>query len=242
MLKKVFVFLMIIILSCIFCFSNVSARAGGGTSGGSSGGSSSSSLNTRKNGNSSGGSNNPVERLLSSMVLMLVGCSTIIVLKIRLNKAKVKTRKKFRKLKWNYKDTKKRIEEAYYVIQKAWANSDMSSAKEYMMQDLLDYFQMKLDWLDVADKKNIMYDIKLLDFYPISLTDCRGEKDDVIWVYIKGEMIDYTVDIEAGQLTDGEIESKVFIEFWQFKKNEVGKWVLNKILQENELDKVPLDE
>lgn len=242
MLKKVSIFFMIIVLSFIFCFSNVYARAGGGTSGGSSGSSSSSSSTRGTRGHSSRRSNNPFGQLVNGIVFVIFSCSTIIIVKIRLTKAKTKTRKKFKKLKWDYDEVKKRIEDTYFVIQEAWSNGDMSSAKGYMMPDLLESFQIKLDWQDVANKKNIMHDIKLLEFYPVSLIDVPGDEKDIIWVYIKGKMVDYIVDMESGQVIEGSTTDKVFVEFWQFKKNEDSKWALNKILQENELDKVPLEE
>lgn len=142
-----------------------------------------------------------------------------------------------RKNKINYANTKKRIEDTYFTVQRAWANGDMSLASSFMTPELMKSFKIKLQWMNFSNKKNIMKKIRLLDEYPISL-DCTTK--DKMWVYIKGKMVDYVIDVNTHEVMSGLNIGKAFIEYWLFTKNENDEWVLSKILQKNEFNKVIL--
>lgn len=60
-------------------------------------------------------------------------------------------------------------------------------------------------------------------------------------MYIKGKMIDYTINTKTKEIIDGANSTKSFIEYWLFIKAEKGKWLLNKIYQVNELGSIPFD-
>ncbi len=135
----------------------------------------------------------------------------------------------------NYQELSNRISSSYFVIQNAWASGNMDEATNYMTPELLQNFQSKLNWQKYANKKNIMKDIKLLNAYPISWYNNNGE---YLWVYLKGQMVDYVLDFAENEMVDGSTVRKSFVEYWLFRKNEKGEWVLGKILQKNEFNKV----
>lgn len=237
-MKKILFIFLFILIAMTLCINPVYARAGGGSSGGSSGGISSSSGSHHT---SSSHNSNPIVSIINYILFTIICFSSVIVIKYRLTKARVKTKIDFKKTSWSYDEVGKRIEDAYFIIQEAWASNDMSKAKDYMTPELLENFTLKLNWMEVADKKNILKNIKLLDCYPISFTDLEGDKDDCLWVYIKGKMIDYVLNIKTNEIIEGSTMSKSFVEYWLFSKNKKGNWVLKKILQEDELESIPLD-
>lgn len=200
---KKFLILTLTILFLVFGNTLVFARAGGGSSGssGSSGGTSSTGSGYYSHGN--GYYYNPFVTIFECIAFGALSCSTIIIIKVRLTKAKVKTKKKFKETTWNYKVTQKQVEEAYFNIQEAWKNGDMSTCKNYMTKELLENFQMKLDWMEIASKKNVLENISLLEAYPVSLTDCDDDSLDRVWVYIKGKMVDYIINTKTDEVIEG---------------------------------------
>ncbi len=53
-----------------------------------------------------------------------------------------------------------------------------------------------------------------------------------------GSMSDYIINTATQLKTSGDTIPAFFMEFWQFKRKD-GHWVLNKILQKDEEDKIP---
>lgn len=243
-MKKRHIFLLVIIF-ILFLNLPIYARAGGGSSGGSSGGTSSGGSSSHGTSHYTRGStsrkSNPIVTIFNYGMFIIISCSTIIVVKVRLSKAKIKTKRKMKYTSWNYSEIKDRVEEAYFKIQDAWAKNDMILAKDYMTEELLESFKIKLNWMEFANKKNILKKIKLLKAFPVSLTDEKDDADDRVWIYIRGKMVDYTIDTTTNQIIEGSTFSKAFVEYWLFSKNEEGNWVLNKILQEDEIDNIPLE-
>lgn len=241
-MKKI-IKILLVILFVFLSTTTVYARAGGGSSGGSGGssGGGSSSRGTSTHHTNSNRQSSLLERIISIGCIMLIGSAGIIIVKYRIKKAGIKTKHNFKKTSWDYKATRQRIIDSYYIIQESWQKGDMTEAKDYMDESLYENFKIKLNWLEVANKKNIMKKIKLLQAYPISLYDDKDDSKDNMWVYIKGKMIDYTINTETNEIVDGNTRNNSFVEFWQFTKNEKNNWVLTKILQENELDNIPIE-
>ena len=93
--------------------------------------------------------------------------------------------------------------------------------------------------MELGHKKNILKKIRLLNVYPISVSDEKGNKNDKVYMYIKGKMVDYTINTNTNEVIEGNEISKSFIEYWLFVKNRNGEWVLSKIYQYDELDVIP---
>jgi predicted lipid-binding transport protein (Tim44 family) len=127
------------------------------------------------------------------------------------------------------------------AIQTAWSNMDMSPASQYMSDDLYESFQTKLNWMSFKNEKNILEKIQLVQALPVAVYDDFDNSRDFIWFYIKGRMVDYTIDTTTQFKINGKTSPTSFIEYWQYtRKGE--NWVLNKILQKNESDQIPFSE
>lgn len=223
---------------------SVSARAGGGSSsggGGGSGGSSGGSSRGTAGHHSANRGTNPLGSIISSTLFIILSCSGAIVIKVKLIKAKAKTKRKIKKTTWIYKDLEQRVIDSYFTIQDAWAKNDIQLAKDHLTPSLFENFKIKLNWMDYANKRNILKNIKLLKVFPVSMTDDIDDHEDRVWIYIKGKMIDYTINTITNEIIEGSTFSKSFVEYWLFSKNEEEIWVLEKILQANEINKIPLE-
>ncbi len=240
-MKKYKSLLIIAILSIIFIESSlvVYARAGGYVGGsGDYSSSSGGGINYRQwrkyglYGNSN---------ILSTCIIICISffiiVFSIIFPRRKLILARIKSKKKIKKLKWNYNEIKERVKKVYFVIQNSWANGDMNQAIDYMEPGILDRFKFKLNQMKYENKKNILKNIKLLRAYPILLIDDEDESKCKIFMAIHGKMIDYIVDTQSDKIKDGNnIISKSFLEFWQFSKNSDGKWILSNVYQKNDFD------
>ena len=223
-----------------------SLRAGGGGSSGgsSSGGSSSGSRSAHtSNTNRSYGILDFLSSIVNTILMIVVVCIGSIVLYIKVLRSSVNSKKYMRMLDdkditWNYKMVERQVIDAYYTIQEAWSEGNMKKAKKHMAKDLYENFQTKLDWMEVNNRKNILKKIKLLNVKPVSIYDDEDDSKDLIWFYIKGKMIDYTINTETTEIIEGKTYSTAFIEFWKFTRTKNNTWVLSKILQKEEANKI----
>ncbi len=225
---------------------NTFLRAGGGSSGSGGGDGGGSSRGT---GNHTHSSNprfraNKQNSIISTLCIIL--CMTLPFLLHYIN-VSIKARrctKAMRKLvkkdsAWKYKNILKTVKNAFYYIQKAWTDMNLPSASNYLSSDLYSKFQTELNWMEYTKEKNILKKIKLLDALPVYVYDDPDNSKDYIWFYIKGKMVDYTINTETNQILSGNKIPASFVEYWQFIRKE-NTWVLNKILQEDENDQIPL--
>jgi len=249
-MKKIILLVISLILVFNVSIYSVFARAGGGSSGGSSSeehssGSSSTSTSPKAlhSNSRSDGSQDPLRMIIGNLTFCLVVLSPYIAINMKLKKSKLKNKNlmsKFEKLDsaWKYKDIEKQVIDAYFNIQNAWTKQDMKIAKPYITEDLYNNLNIKIEWMKVRNRKNILKKIKLIDPIPISVNDDEDNMKDNVWYYIEGSMIDYTIDTTTNKIIEGNKFKTRFVEYWKFVRNEKNKWVLSKILQENEKDKI----
>ena len=216
-------------------------RAGGGSSGGSSGGTSSGSHSGR--GNYSTRPMSLLERILNYMIFWFLFFFSAIIFYVKVLRASINSKRLLKMiddkdLTWNYKGMEKQVIQAFYSIQESWTDMDMTNSKDYMDNDLYEQFQMKLEWMKMGDKQNILKRIRLIDLKPISIHDDEEDERDLVWFYIKGKMVDYTINTSTNEKIEGSNYAKSFVEFWKFVKKD-NRWVLAKILQKEEADKIP---
>ena len=220
-------------------------RAGGGSSsggggGGSSGGSSTGSHSHNRNNNGTG---DPFSMLFGLLLFILIGSGAAIVFRLRLSRYARNTKKLMSLLQkkdsaWKYKYIQRQVRATYFAVQKAWSHLDMQPAKQYMSDSLYNTFQTQLNWMKVKNQRNVLKNVRLREAVPVSVYDDRDDSLDHVWFYIKGRMIDYTVDTQTNQKLEGVSVPESFCEYWQFIRTEENRWVLNQILQEDEADQI----
>ena len=177
-MKKVVCFILINILLlsclCIAAFADnvdidndtsvILLRAGGGD-GGSSGGGSSSGSSSSKGGYShySDTSGQPTlfESVIQFIIMPFVLFSSSILFYIKLAKRSLQSKKLMKQMMqkdsaWKFNNISSTVKDSFYAIQTAWSNMDMTSASEYMSDELFDRFQTKLNWMEYRNQKNIL--------------------------------------------------------------------------------------
>ena len=233
-------------------YSPVALRAGGGSSGGGGGGSSgggggSSGGRTHVSGRGGQGSQNPLGGFLSSLVMMagfaVMVSAGAIVYRLRISKFAKNTKRLMLLLQrkdsaWKYSRMQDQVRTTYFAVQKAWSNLDMTPAQPYLSEELFNSYQTQLNWMKMKHQRNVLKRIKLREAVPVAVHDSEDDTEDFVWFYIKGRMIDYTIDTETNMKVAGSSVAESFCEYWQFVRKEETRWVLNRILQKDEGDQI----
>ena len=227
----------------------IQLRAGGGGGGSSGGSSGTGSSGTHGHGGSRYycDYNNPflcaIHDIFSWVIFICISFFGIIVLYFKVLRSSFNSKRYMRMLSkkdiaWKYKDIERQVIQTFYIVQESWSNMDMKPAKKYMSKDLYESYKGKLEWMEIGNKRNVLRKIRLINLKPISIHDDENDDKDLVWFYINGSMIDYMIDTRTNENIDGNsFFSKPFVEFWQFTRKG-DKWVLSKILQSNESDKI----
>ena len=237
-LVKILLLILIIIIILKVLPIEVYARAGGGGGGSSGGGGGGGSAGSSSG--SSGYSNNPISTIIGWIIFIVISFSSAIVMKIKITKYRYNATNSFKDTDWSYPELIKRVEKTYFILQKAWTKNDIKLAKSYLTKELYETYDAKLQWMEVSNKRNVLKKIRLLNVYPLSLKDEKGNKKDIVYMYIKGKMVDYTINTITNEVIEGDSISRSFVEYWVFVKNHNNEWVLSKIYQHDELDKIPI--
>ena len=171
-------------------------------------------------------------------IMILLGASGAIAYRVRIVKAKARTKHLMSKFDdndpaWRYDDIQKQVEKAYHKIQEAWGANNLMIAKAFLSDDLYEKFQTKLEWMSYQNRKNVMDKIRLDSAKPVMVHNEEGSANDYVWYHIDGSMVDYIIDEKTGEQISGSKDRCSFVEYWMFvRKNR--SWVLNKILQKEE--------
>ncbi|NEU05707.1 Tim44 domain-containing protein [Clostridium senegalense] len=236
-IKKVLIlFLIIFVIKSQF---TAFARPGGG--GGSSSSHSPSSSSHSTPSRYSSGKTNPIANMLNVGLFIFALSAGTIILKIKLRKKKIESVEVIKYLakedaNWNYENAKKDIEETFYQIAIAWMERNQDIAKDYISEKLYTKHKMQTEWMKIRKEKNILKDMSLLKVTPIGLKDCDGIDNDILWVLIAANSIDYIINEETNEIIEGSTCKSVYYEeYWKFIKNK-DRWVLDEILQLNDVD------
>jgi preprotein translocase subunit SecG len=203
------------------------ARAGGGGSF-SGGGSSYSS-------GSSGGSDGPAAFwgiVLSPIFFAFSGIATYVARKKHLQAKALAEQIAQQDKIWDLSHIKARIEETYFKVQIAWRERDQEIAREYMSDRLYNKHKLQTDDLIRNKRINMLEQINLSEAMIVEILDYTDDSKDAFWALIKGQMVDYMLDEESGEVIRGSTTtSDPFEELWRFKREAHG-WVLDEIDQE----------
>lgn len=218
-----------------------SLRAGGGSSGGGSSGGG--GRTSSRNGSASSSHSDPISKLISYFFITITIFGSSIVFYFKVLKSAINSKRYLRilgkkEISWKYKSIEKQAIETYYSVQESWTKMDMTDSKKYMSEDLYDSFIVKLNFMEMNNKRNVLKKIKLRDIKPVSIYDDENDDKDYVWFYIKGSMIDYIINTETNEVLEGKTYPTSFIEFWKFTRKGKDKWVLTKIKQQEEANTI----
>ena len=221
-------------------------RAGGGGSSGGGGGGGSSGGSSGSHHSTTGRRGSLLDTILGFVLIPIILFSSTIIFYIRISRRARKAKRLMKQMKqsdsaWKYNSISSTGEESFYAIQNAWTAMDMSKASQYMSDDLLSSFQTKLNWMKYKNQRNVLEKIRLVKALPVAVHDDPDNSRDFAWFYIKGRMVDYTIDTNTQTVLEGNTVASSFVEYCQFIRKD-DTWVLNKILQKNEENQIPFTE
>ena len=196
-----------------YCF----ARAGGG--GGTGGG-------------SGGGILTTILAFILAPFFIIYSAIVSVKLERRRNKIKHLTEELAKGDKmWNYRNLMATVEQVFFKVQKAWMERNQDLAKEVMSDRIYQKHKLQTDEMITNGTKNMLAKINMAEIMIISVEDYKDNSEDTFSVYIKGSMIDYTIDDKTNTLISGDnSKPEDFKEIWTFIRDK-NKWILDEIDQ-----------
>ena len=131
---------------------------------------------------------------------------------------------------WDIARLKHRVALVYFKVQEAWQARDQNIAKSYMSPALFDQHKVQTDQMIARHEKNLLEKINLIETDLVDVEDFTDNERDQFWVYLKGSMIDYTVNDLTNERISGKQEVEEFTELWKFIRSG-NNWVLDEIDQ-----------
>lgn len=219
----------IIFLLLLLVVEELMARGGGGGGHGSSGGGSHSS------GSSWSGEQHPLttrDLIIYICVFILGSFSALITIVVMLkSNASKKIIKKIilSDTFWDFNEMKSHAHEVFYKIQDAWGKRDIDRAKNYITPELHRKYKIKLEYLRMEHKVNIIRNINITDIKIIGCEDYKDDSKDRYIAYIKGTILDFMVDDRTGRnITNEDKETETFSDTYHFVRVD-NNWLLENI-------------
>jgi len=138
---------------------------------------------------------------------------------------------------WDPDSIKHRIAQVFFKVQQAWMARDQNLAKDCMSDAIFEKHKIQTDQMIAAHRKNVLESINLTETDIVDVEDFSDNKKDRFWVYLKGSMVDYTIDDTTDRIVSGQQKPEEFTELWKFIRSG-DNWVLDEIDQKVSLFKL----
>jgi hypothetical protein len=138
---------------------------------------------------------------------------------------------------WDPDSIKHRVEQVFFKVQQAWMARDQNLAKDCMSSAIFEKHKLQTDQMIAQHRKNMLENINLAESDIVDVEDFSDNKKDKFWVYLKGSMIDYTIDDTSNRLVSGSRSGEKFTELWKFIRSG-DSWFLDEIDQKLSLFKL----
>lgn len=220
-------------------------RAGGGSGGGGGGGhgggyggygySHSGNSYSSYTYNSSSRSSSP--GAVSATLLIIITVLAVVVLGtipalIKLKShasAKIITRAANKDSLWEADALKKHAEKIFYKMQRAWEDRNMGLVKKQVTVELFADYKSILDQMLKSREKNIITFITLTEITIIGCEDFKDNSKDRYIAYIKGTMLDYTINERTKEIIQNPKRlTRPFSDTYHFVRS-YNDWLLEKI-------------
>ena len=138
---------------------------------------------------------------------------------------------------WDLDSIKHRIAQVFFKVQQAWMARDQNLARDCMSDAIFEKHKIQTDQMIAEHRKNILESINLIETDVVDVEDFSDNKKDRFWVYLKGSMIDYTIDDTTDRIVSGQQKPEEFTELWKFIRAG-DNWILDEIDQKVSLFKL----
>lgn len=232
-------------LLCALILSVIDAypRAGGGSSGGGgshgggysghgyshSDGYSSYRYNSNSRGRSSGAVGITLLIIITVLAVVVLGTIPALIKLKSHASAKIITRASNKDSLWDADRLKKHAEKIFYKMQRAWEDRSMGLVKKQVTVELFTDYKSILDQMLKNREKNIITFITLTEITIIGCEDFKDDSKDRYIAYIKGTMLDYTINERSKEIIQNPKRLiRPFSDTYHFVRS-YNDWLLEKI-------------
>jgi preprotein translocase subunit YajC len=132
---------------------------------------------------------------------------------------------------WSYRNLMSTVEQVFFKVQEAWMERNQDLAKEVMSDRIYQKHKLQTDEMIANGTKNILAKMNMEEIMIIRVADYKDNAEDIFSVYIKGSMIDYTINEKTNTVILGDnTNPEDFKEIWTFIRDK-NKWLLDEIDQ-----------
>lgn len=127
---------------------------------------------------------------------------------------------------WDMQSMKAHTKYIFLKMQEAWMSKNMYPVKDMVTAELYKDYKSQLEYMDNLGHTNMLEAIHIKDVKIISCEDFNDDAKDSFIAYIKGSIIDYTVNSEGRTVTNRDREKETFKDTYHFIRKD-NKWLLN---------------
>ncbi len=124
-----------------------------------------------------------------------------------------------------------RVEQAFYALQAAWQERDLTSSRPFMSPGLYLGWSSQVRQMIELHKKNVLEGLRIDDIEIVGVI--HGRVFDDITVRITATCADYEVDERTGEIVFGSRSPSSFTEYWTFQRSvgaqTTGRSILDKV-------------
>lgn len=132
---------------------------------------------------------------------------------------------------WNHRNMMATVEQVFFKVQEAWMERNQDLARDVMSDRIYQKHKLQTDAMIVYGTKNMLEKMNLQEVMIISIADYLDNTEDKFSVYLKGSMIDYTINDTTNEVISGDkTKPETFKEIWTFIRDR-HQWKLDEIDQ-----------
>lgn len=156
-----------------------------------------------------------------------------VVFKINLTKKARETKKLIntlgkQTLAWDYDAICNRANDVFYAFHKMLATGEKLHIKEFVTFEF--YKDIENRFMLPAIKKRSTDKIRIKEITPVDVSDFEDDSLDAVWVYIKGDSTNCSIDAQIdASLAESDRNVVKHGEYWQFVRDD-DNWLLNNIV------------
>ncbi len=118
---------------------------------------------------------------------------------------------------FNERQFRDRAQAAFFLLQKAWMERDLSMARGVMSDSIYQRWKVQIDQMLAAHKKNLLDNLFVAGAEIVKVE--RDPRLETITVRIDASAADYEVDDRSGQIVFGSRQDQAFTEYWTFVRS-----------------------
>lgn len=235
-MKFKFLFRILLLVALLLLLNDVFARAGGGGGGGGGGGASSGGgygfhgYTGSHNGYHNVNGNYAFMMVILLVALLLIASIIPLLLKLKSHvAAKIITRASNKDSFWDAAQLEKHAKSTFHKMQYAWMKRNMAEVKSKVTEDLYANYMTLLSEMKKRREKNMLSHIKIHTIQIIGCEDFKDDSKDRYVAYIKGSMLDYTINERSNEIIQNpDRVIATFSDTYHFVRSS-NIWLLEKI-------------